>query len=173
MPINRGPFNALVDDDGSNTVGTVWNKGQIQAVILDPVDAAIAGGPWTAVPFNAANFGATGGGTWTMAAGSVVNNRYTLIGKTLIWLVYLAPAGTVAGTVNGLMLTLPNGLAAAVAGGGVTRVAQVYDAGAPVEAITFVPGIGSTAISVQKNNNTPWTPGALPILLVTITVEVL
>jgi len=40
MPINRGPFNALVDDDGSNTIGTVWNKAQIQGVILDPADAA-------------------------------------------------------------------------------------------------------------------------------------
>jgi len=40
MPIDRGPFNALVDDDGSNTIGTVWNKSKIQGVILDPADAA-------------------------------------------------------------------------------------------------------------------------------------
>lgn len=41
MPINRAPFNALVDDDGSNTVGSIWNKAQIKDVILDPVDAAL------------------------------------------------------------------------------------------------------------------------------------
>lgn len=41
MAINRAPFNALVDDDGSGTTGTIWNKSQIQYVILDPVDAAI------------------------------------------------------------------------------------------------------------------------------------
>jgi hypothetical protein len=41
MAINRAPFNALIDDDGSNTVGTVWNKAQIAYVILDPVDAAL------------------------------------------------------------------------------------------------------------------------------------
>jgi hypothetical protein len=41
-PINRAPFNALVDDDGTNTKGTFWNKARIQGVLLDPVDAAIA-----------------------------------------------------------------------------------------------------------------------------------
>lgn len=45
MSIDRGPFNALVDDDGSGTRGTPWNKAQIQNVILDPVDAAIAAAP--------------------------------------------------------------------------------------------------------------------------------
>lgn len=55
MPVNRAPFNALVDDDGSNTVGSVWSKAQIAGVILDPVDAALAtlaaasSGAWTPV----------------------------------------------------------------------------------------------------------------------------
>lgn len=42
MPINRAPFNALVDDDGSGTTGTPWNKSQIAGVLLDPID-----GMWT------------------------------------------------------------------------------------------------------------------------------
>ena len=42
MPINRTPFNALVDDDGTNTVGSIWNKAAIAGVILDPADAAYA-----------------------------------------------------------------------------------------------------------------------------------
>ena len=41
MAINRAPFNLLVDDDGTNTVGTVFGKQDIKDVILDPVDAAI------------------------------------------------------------------------------------------------------------------------------------
>jgi hypothetical protein len=41
MAINRAPFNALVDDNGTGTTGSVWNKAAIQGVILDPVDAAI------------------------------------------------------------------------------------------------------------------------------------
>lgn len=49
MPLDRTWFNALVDDDGSNTVGTVWNKTQIDA-LLDSVDAALPQvGTWTPV----------------------------------------------------------------------------------------------------------------------------
>lgn len=39
MAINRAPWNALQDDDGSNLVGTVWNKDKIKTVLLDPIDA--------------------------------------------------------------------------------------------------------------------------------------
>jgi hypothetical protein len=42
MPVNRAPFNALVDDDGTNTIGTPWNKAAIKGVVLDPVDASAA-----------------------------------------------------------------------------------------------------------------------------------
>ncbi len=49
MAIDRTYFNALIDDDGSNTVGSLWNKAAIQNVILDPVDAFVShGGLWTA-----------------------------------------------------------------------------------------------------------------------------
>ena len=42
--INRAPYNALVDDDGSGLTGTVWNKAQIKNVILDPADVAYGRG---------------------------------------------------------------------------------------------------------------------------------
>ena len=42
MAINRTAFNALIDDDGSNTIGTPWNKAQIDAVLMDPTDAELA-----------------------------------------------------------------------------------------------------------------------------------
>jgi hypothetical protein len=42
MPIDRTAYNALVDDDGTNTVGTVWNKTQIKNVLLDPIDQALS-----------------------------------------------------------------------------------------------------------------------------------
>jgi hypothetical protein len=38
MALDRTWYNALVDDDGSNAVGTVWNKTQIDN-LLDSVDA--------------------------------------------------------------------------------------------------------------------------------------
>jgi hypothetical protein len=40
MPINRAPFNALVDDNGTGLTGSIWNKAAIASVILDPADAA-------------------------------------------------------------------------------------------------------------------------------------
>jgi hypothetical protein len=46
MPINRAPFNGLIDDDGSGTKGTVWNKSQIASVLLDPIDALLPTGVW-------------------------------------------------------------------------------------------------------------------------------
>jgi hypothetical protein len=42
VAIDRTPYNALVDDDGSNTVGTLWTKAKVASVLLDPIDAAIA-----------------------------------------------------------------------------------------------------------------------------------
>lgn len=47
--INRVPYNALVDDAGTGTIGTPWNKQAIKDVLLDPIDAAIAPtyGSWT------------------------------------------------------------------------------------------------------------------------------
>lgn len=41
MPIYRGPFDALVDDDGSGLTGTVWNKNAIKNVLLDPIDLLV------------------------------------------------------------------------------------------------------------------------------------
>lgn len=42
MPLDRTEFNLLVDDDGSNLVGTIWDKAHIDSVILDPVDAELS-----------------------------------------------------------------------------------------------------------------------------------
>lgn len=41
MAIDRTNFNALVDDDGSGTKGSLWNKAAIDSVILTPVDNAL------------------------------------------------------------------------------------------------------------------------------------
>jgi hypothetical protein len=41
-PLNRTWFDTLIDDDGSGTTGTVWNKTQVDG-LLDTVDASLAG----------------------------------------------------------------------------------------------------------------------------------
>jgi hypothetical protein len=113
MPINRAPFNALVDDDGSNSLGTPWNKAAIAGVILDPVDAALTQA-WQTVPFSAANFSAAAPLVWTVGSAAVIRNRYTLSGKILFWSIYLSwfSGGNVLSGSAGpaLYLTLPAGL---------------------------------------------------------------
>lgn len=46
-PLDRVWYNALVDDDGSGNVGTVWNKAQVNG-LLNTVDASLAGVATTA-----------------------------------------------------------------------------------------------------------------------------
>lgn len=41
MPINRTPWSALVDDDGSGLIGTIVNKDLIKTLLLDPIDALV------------------------------------------------------------------------------------------------------------------------------------
>src|SRR5262245_11032716 len=41
MPLDRTWFNGLIDDDGSGTTGTVWNKTEIDH-LMDDIDAALA-----------------------------------------------------------------------------------------------------------------------------------
>jgi hypothetical protein len=79
MAINRGPWNALVDDDGSNLVGSIWNKAAIQTVLLDPIDAIDV---MTPVTFNAAHYGVYPSGAWTVTAGNVVGFSYSRHNQT-------------------------------------------------------------------------------------------
>jgi len=107
MAINRGPWNALVDDDGSNLVGSVWNKAAIKDVLLDPMDAAIAG-PWTDVPFSAANFTA-GAGSWTVTAAQVPTFAYVISAKTMM-IALVVDSSTVAGSPAALAVAMPGGV---------------------------------------------------------------
>ena len=87
MALNRGPFNALVDDDGTGKTGTPWNKQAIKDVILDPVDALVAT-PWT--QYQVAVSG-TDFPDWNPAPG--------IVGNTII---YIAAADAATITIYGL-----------------------------------------------------------------------
>jgi hypothetical protein len=106
MAIDRGPWNALVDDDGSNLVGSIWNKAAIKTVILDPADAAYSPA-WVAMPFFSYNFIVNSGtGTWTVAAGDLVTFAYLKVGAVTHVQIYIA-ASTLSSTPNNLGIILP------------------------------------------------------------------
>lgn len=98
-PINRAPFDALVDDDGTGTTGTVWNKQQIQDVILDPIDAefAAARGPgWQAYAPLWGSFGAVP----SIGNGTLAGSYATIAGITYFEIYLLAGSTTNFGTTD-------------------------------------------------------------------------
>jgi len=123
MPIERTPW---IDDDGSGTKGTVLNNAE-KMLLYDQIDAAIAAiGLWQATPFNAADYTASPGMAWSVAAGNVAYNRYSVIGKTLTWLVYIEAAALAGTPGNQLFVKLPPGLSGEYKRG-VATTGQLYD----------------------------------------------
>jgi hypothetical protein len=104
MTINRAPFNALIDDDGSGQVGSVWNKAQIQSVLLDPIDTE---GNWQpggtpALAIGGANAGNWNGGTIETWAYSMDGRNVSVTLKTAGGIWYVAS--------NQINVMLPNSL---------------------------------------------------------------
>jgi hypothetical protein len=83
MAIDRGPWNALVDDDGSNLVGSIWNKQAIKDVLLDPIDnSLLAHGTFT--PTDASGAGLAFGFT---------QGKFSGFGRLIfVWLQVVYPA---------------------------------------------------------------------------------
>jgi hypothetical protein len=122
MPITRSIW---TDDDGSGTTGTVLNNAELQK-IYNNIDAYVPG-VWQSPVFNAADYSGAASMTWTVSAGHVSVNRYTVIGKTLFWNVYIA-GGTIGGTpYSRLLVKLPAGLAGRATNSGTAATSQLYD----------------------------------------------
>lgn len=159
MPIDRTNFNALVDDDGSGTKGSIWNKNAIQSVILDPTDAALAGiGAWAPVTFSATDYG-----NMSVSAGNMVTNAYCLVGKTLIWTVYLSGV-SISAAVPNVTVVIPIGIT-----GRQRTMAAAWLAVPGWELGTVaLNNPGDRTVSVQRANyaNIPATSGTLFFTLV-------
>lgn len=141
----------IVDDDGSNTTGTIVNN----ANVWTPIQSYV-GGAWTAVAFNAGNFTANGSMTWTVESGDVENNRYLVIGKTLFWSLGIVTS-TIGGTPNTeLRATIPGGEVAA-ATGFYTRCAYAVNNGSVVEARAVV--AAATYVALLRNDGANWSTG--------------
>jgi hypothetical protein len=157
MALDRTWYNALVDDNGSNQVGTIWNKTQVD-YLLDSVDAEFARtlGLWVARPFNAANYYAEPPLTWTPTAGQIYFDRYTYVGNTLVWHIRMADI-TLGGTAGGhLHVTLPG-----------TRLPTVTTQLIGVDAYSngvyaahkFYVAVGSTDCWIRRIDYSPISPG--------------
>lgn len=171
MPIDRTAFDALVDDDGTNTTGTPWNKTAIQNVILDPVDDALGAsgipdapvdgttygrknaawepvtatlpGAWTAVTFNAADFTCSGSMTITISSGHVQNFSYQVFGKTMMLAINLN-GFTLGGSASSqLKVKIPGGYTPKKNG---FQIAVISDPSTH----NNVPGIASLQASVNQ-----------------------
>lgn len=168
MPINRGPFNALVDDDGTNTVGTIWGKTPIKDVLLDPIDAFVSnGGTWSPYVPVWAGADAVGPGL----GNGLLSGRYLRIGQWVdVAIVLVMGFTTTYGTSSYWTFSLP--------------FPPVLVAGAPSQSVTFragamtaggaaQPGLvayafgaacyGVTGAGGLVNPTTPftWSPGAM------------
>src|SRR5580765_8751668 len=135
--------------------------------VRDQLNELHSYGQWLDVPFNAANFGANGGATWTIGLGAILKNRYTLLQKTVVWSLYaswFSGSNTLAGAgATALMVNLPGGFSCA----GSIIIAADYgiDGGARVDVDAAPQG---TSCAFYKKNGTNWTPGS-PGLIATLT----
>jgi hypothetical protein len=112
MAIDRGPWNALVDDDGSNLIGSIWNKAAIKTVLLDPIDTM--GLPYQAITDTQtgtiANWSPAGFATrntliyWTGNADATINALLTGVNGQVLIVKNQSP--------NGAVMRVPYGAAA-------------------------------------------------------------
>ena len=108
MGISHTWYDTLVDDSGSGLDGTPWNRAAVLS-LLTAIDARVQ--DWVAVPYNGANFFASGAMTWTVDAGDVIVNRYARIGNVIVWTVQIA-ASSIGGTpATQLYINAPSGIA--------------------------------------------------------------
>jgi hypothetical protein len=127
-------------------------------------------GLWLDVPFNAANFTANGGATWTLGLGAILKNRYMVIGKTLTWSFYVSwfsGSNTLAGAgATALIINLPGGYTSP--GSVMLPASYSIDGGARV-GVDAAPN--GTSCAFYKQNGTNWTAGS-PGIVSTLTFEI-
>jgi hypothetical protein len=101
MALDRTWYNALIDDDGSNTVGTVWGKDDIKN-LLDSVDVEIARLSGGRLAYTPAFYTAEG----VPISGGSRAGWYVMSGDLVLWSVYNVNLNVPAIT-GYLQMTLP------------------------------------------------------------------
>jgi|KBSMisStandDraft_5_1062788.scaffolds.fasta_scaffold00317_8 hypothetical protein len=154
MSIDRTNYNALVDDDGSNTVGSIWNKQSIKNVLLDPMDAAFVPTWQTYTPVWSGD-----ANVQPVIGNGLLLGRYWRNGPWIEVVIVLQPGSTsVIGTSNYWMITLPVTPKLLASGQETTfRVGTMFSNGA-AQAGMIGYFIGLNKIYVLHGNGTLWGP---------------
>jgi len=105
-------------------------------------------GDGIAVSYSSGNF-TSDSGSWSVESGDVATNRYTLIGHTLLWTVYVGSTST-TGSPTELRLTLPGGFTANVSGQ--SRAGYVNLNGSVVNDVYASISSGSAVIAIKRDN---------------------
>ena len=162
MALNRAWFNALIDDDGSNAVGTVWNKTQILG-LMDTIDAELLRldpGIGTFFPYLAVE-GSAGSATYSSQTGFytragrivAVSGRIVLTSKGSlpssgnVQIINLPVGSTSRGNQTGIMVGYCNNLAA-----NVSSLGTYMPPSTNFFYLTRITGGGSVALSVMGIN---------------------
>lgn len=118
-PINRAPFNALIDDNGTGLTGTLWGKDDIKDVLLDPIDVALAGAVAYPLSIGSALYVPLAAGTYhNLNPGGAVAWTFEPAGPVTITGLIAQADGMLHLLVNatGQPITLPNGDTGSTAG---------------------------------------------------------
>ena len=144
MAITRTP---IVDDDGTGTTGTVIDNAW-KTELYNQIDG-LAGGVWTDVPFNPANF-------WSDVTGGMVQtNRYMVMNKTMFWIMQVFNATVPNPLSPYLPFILPGGLQTP---GMIGPLARAFDG---TETTGYLFTLAPNTLGAIKSNAANWA--AYPI----------
>jgi hypothetical protein len=157
----------LTDGLGFLSTGLIINRSSLIVEVNEMYSGAgylefsrsVVQGDWQAVAFNAADFSATPGMTWTVASGDVLINRYMMIGHTLFWNISIRTA----------TLTIPGGaglfLLVTIPGGNVgafyqrSPVSYMEDNAVIVDGHVSCNVTGVTQVSIGRYDGSNWNAG--------------
>jgi hypothetical protein len=113
-------------------------------------------GHWVQVPFHPNNFGAN----WTITADAVLSNEYTIIGRTVIWNLYIAwftGTSTIGAGQTSLMITNPLGGASSAS---MSPFARCVNAGVSIDVF----GEPGGNLTLYPKDGAPFTAGTLGLV---------
>jgi Collagen triple helix repeat (20 copies) len=131
-------------------------------------------GHWVNEPFSAAKFSALAPMTWTVGSAAIIRNRYTLIGKTMHWSLYISwfSGGNVLGGTpsNVLKIALPGGLNSS---GQQYKIID-YNAGITgvPAAVGLLAAINPDGLEISKVDSSNYLLSDTPGMIFTVTLEV-